>query len=426
MPLLTSLLLLIVTARLLGQLFKKFRQPAIVGEMLAGVLLGPSVLNLIHANAALSGSSELAVFLVVLSAGLEMNFKDVVNALKGKGLVVAMLGFLIPLAAGILTGIAFHLDAMRTIFLGLCVSITALPVAVRILQSFGLLDSDIARYSVATAIFNDVAALLILGVILNLPTQYSFEAVGISVFQTSWKLVALAVLVLGFNLFLEKVVERGVHVERIPEKLVELLGSEALFGILVLFVLIFGSISETLGFHFVIGAFFGALLIDPKFFLASRYSELERTLGSITGGFLAPVFFAYLGLEFQANAIPSVLFASAVLAVSIGSKVLAGWWGGRLIGLSKPESLGIGMILNGRGIMELVIASIAYERGFIGQGLFSTLVLMGVVTTMITPLMFRRWVLPHLNVAPALAASAPAGSEAAPEAISPVEERERS
>jgi len=398
MPLLTSLLILIVVARLFGQLMLKFKQPEIVGEMLAGVLLGPSVLNLIQANSHLSAISDLSVFLIVLSAGLEMNFKDVVNALRGKGIVISVLGFVIPLFSGIIVGQLFHMSIVRTVFLGLCIAITALPVAVKILQSFDILNSEISRYSVATAIFNDVAALLALGVILNLPEQRSFQTVSLSIFFTGGKLMVLAAFILGFNWFIEKVVEKGIHIERIPEKVIKVLGNEALFGILVLFVLIFGSVSEMLGFHFVIGAFFGALLIDRKFFLASRYRELERTLGAITGGFLAPVFFAYLGLEFNVSAMESIGFVVVVLIVSMVSKIIAGWVGGRLIGLSKINSLGIGFILNGRGVMELVIASIAFSRGFIGQGLFSTLVLMGVVTTMITPLMFRKWVMPKLTV----------------------------
>lgn len=396
MPLLTSLLILIVIARLFGQIFRRFKQPAIIGEMLAGVVLGPSLLNFIAPTPALSGISEFAVFLIVLSAGLEMNFKEVIDSMRGKGVVIALLGFILPLTGGILVGAAFGMDVTRTVFLGLCVSITALPVTVSILQSFKLLDSDIARYSVATAIFNDIAALLALGVILNLPEQKSLQAVGISIFHASWKLVLLCAVILGFNLLLQKLIDKGVHIERLSEKLVDLIGNEALFGILLLFVLIFGSVSAALGFHFIIGAFFGALLIDRKFFLASRYNELELTLGSITGGFLAPVFFATLGLEFKVEIIDSFWFVAVVLVVSVVTKVLAGWLGGRLIGLPKSHALGIGFILNGRGVMELVIASIAYERGFIGQDLFSVLIIMGVVTTMITPFMFRKWIMPTL------------------------------
>ncbi|BEV08383.1 MULTISPECIES: cation:proton antiporter [unclassified Methylophilus] len=396
MPLLTSLLILIVTARLLGQVFSRFSQPAIIGEMLAGVLLGPSLLNLITPSPALSGISEFAVFLIVLSAGLEMNFKEVIDSMRGKGAVIALLGFLLPLTGGILVGVGFGLDVSRTVFLGLCVSITALPVTVSILQSFKLLDSTIARYSVATAIFNDIAALLVLGVILNLPEQKSYQAVAAATFNASWKLILLMTLIVSISVLIKQVIQRGILIDQLSEKLVTIIGNEALFGLLLLLVLVFGSVSAALGFHFIIGAFFGALLIDRTFFSPERYKELELTLSSITGGFLAPVFFAYLGLEFKIQVIDSVWFVAVVLVVSIVTKILAGWLGGRLIGLSKSDALGIGFILNGRGVMELVIASIAYERGFIGQDLFSVLVLMGVVTTLITPLMFRKWVMPKL------------------------------
>jgi Kef-type K+ transport system membrane component KefB len=397
MPLLTTLLILIVSARLLGQVFSRFNQPAIIGEMLAGVILGPSLLNLISPTPALSGISEFAVFLIVLSAGLEMNFKEVIDSMRGRGIVIALLGFILPLTGGILVGVGFGLDVSRTIFLGLCVSITALPVTVSILQSFKLLGSNIARYSVATAIFNDIAALLVLGVILNLPEQKSYQAVATATFQASSKLILLIVLIVSISLLIKKVIEKGISIDKWSEKLVDLIGNEALFGLLLLLVLIFGSVSAALGFHFVIGAFFGALLMDRTFFLPSRYKELELTLSSITGGFLAPVFFAYLGLEFKVQVIDSFWFVAVVLVVSIVTKILAGWIGGRLIGLSKSDALGIGFILNGRGVMELVIASIAYDRGFIGQDLFSVLVLMGVVTTMITPLMFRKWIMPQLT-----------------------------
>lgn len=398
MPLLTSLLILIVSARLMGNLFDRLGQPSIVGEMLAGVILGPSIFNIIHANEALHGISELAVFFVILSAGLEMNFKEVADVIRGRGIIIAILGFIIPLFAGIGVGMVFELDVMKTVFLGLCVSITALPVAVRILGSFNLIDSDIARYSVATAIVNDLSALLVLGVILSLPEQKTFESIGLSVLFTGGKLLLLGIFILGFNWTLERIQQKGIHVEKIPENLIKVFGPEALFGLVALFVLVFASVSEVLGFHFVIGAFFGALLIDRKFFFASRYSELEKTIGSISSGFLAPIFFAYLGLEFNFTLVSSVLFVGVVLFVSIASKIFAGWLGGRIVKMTNVEALGVGVILNGRGVMELVVAQIALQKKFIGQGLFSTLVIMGVVTTLVTPILFRKWVLPKLQL----------------------------
>lgn len=385
MSLLSSLLILIVVARLMGAVFRRFDQPAVIGEMFGGILLGPAVLGVIQPTAPLAGVSELAVFLVILAAGLEMRFEDVVGAMKGGGLRVALLSFFIPFFSGVAIALWFELDAMRTVFLGLCISITALPVAAKILDNLGLLNTPIGRYAIATAIINDVAAMLVLGVVLVLPPQPTFAAVGLSAGTALAKLLALAGLVIMLNRGMASLERQGVSVQVVPERLVRWLGPEALFGIVLLFVLAFGSVSEVLGFHFVIGAFFGALLLDKRHFLASRYSELKLTLDSVTGGFLAPVFFAYLGLKFDFGAIRDWWFVAAVLSVSIFSKLIAGWLGGRLLGMAPRESLALGGMLNGRGVMELVVASIAYERGFIGPQMFSTLVLMGVVTTLITP-----------------------------------------
>ncbi|MDP1527254.1 MAG: cation:proton antiporter [Rhodocyclaceae bacterium] len=390
MSLLTSLLILIVAARLLGSVFTRFGQPAMIGEMLAGILLGPAIFGVLDPSPALAGVAELAVFLVILSAGLEMRFDDIVSAMKGGGFKLAVISFSIPFLGGVGIAWLYELDAMRSIFLGLCISITALPVAAKILENLGLLDTPIGRYTIATAIINDVAAMMVLGMVLAMPHMTSLSDVASSLGIAMVKLVALIAMVLAFNHGLGWLERRGVNVKVVPERLVSWFGAEALFGIVVLFVLIFGSVSEALGFHFVIGAFFGALLLDKRHFLASRYDELKLTLGSLTGGFLAPVFFAYLGLEFDMDALKSPGFVIAVLAVSIFTKVFAGMWGGQALGMSRRESLGLGFMLNGRGVMELVVASIAYQKGFIGPGIYSTLVLMGVVTTMLTPWLFSR------------------------------------
>lgn len=390
MSLLSSLLILIVTARLAGRLFVRYNQPALIGEILSGVVLGPALLNLINPNPALAGISELAVFLIILEAGLEMNFTEIFKAMRGRGMLISSISFVIPFVAGIVIAAAFKLDLMRMIFLGLCISITALPVAVKLMDNLGILHTRIARYALATAVSNDIAALFILGIVLNMPQQLTFtEATGVAAVATL-KLVSLGVIVLSLNWLLERMDKLNLSVQSIPEALIRYFGSEALFGIVVAFVLVFGSISEMLGFQFIIGAFFGALFLDKKHFLASRYEELRGTLASITGGFLAPVFFAYLGLEFHADAFHDITFPLTVICVSILTKLVAGWIGGRVAGMPHREAIGLGCVLNGRGVMELVVAGIAYHKGFIGPNLFSTLVLMGIVTTLLTPFLFRR------------------------------------
>lgn len=390
MSLLSSLLLLIVVARLFGRLFARYNQPELIGEILAGVLLGPAILGLIEPNKALAGVTELAVFLIILSAGLEMRFSDIFGAMKGRGLLLAAVSFLLPFAGGMLVAAAYDLDIMRMIFLGLCISITALPVAVKLMDSLGILHTPIAKFSLVTAVVNDVAALFILGIVLNLPETLTLGDAGVAVGISTLKLFALGLVVVGLNQLLNWLEKRNVNVQALPESMIRVFGPEALFGIVVVFVLVFGTISEALGFHFVIGAFFGALFLDKKHFLASRYKDLQGTLGSITNGFLGPIFFAYLGLELQLDSLSEWDFPLIVIVVSIVTKLVAGWLGGLMVGMDHRESLGLGAVLNGRGVMELVVAGIAYQNGFIGPTMFSTLVLMGIVTTFLTPIFFKQ------------------------------------
>jgi Kef-type K+ transport system membrane component KefB len=366
-------------------------QPDILGEMLAGILLGPAVLGLVHSNEALSGISELAVFLIILSSGLEMSYKDIISTFKGKGLIVALISFVVPFGSSLILGYVFEMDTMRMIFLALSVSITALPVTIRILESFKILEGTIARYSIAGAIVNDILALLVLGVILNLPTSRDYGIIATTILITVGKLLLIMGMITLANHALVRLEKKGVRIYRGPEKIVKMFGDDALLGIIIIFVLIFGSVSELLGFHFVIGAFFGSLLISKEYFISKRYHELERTINSMTRGFLAPLFFAYLGLEFTLSDISSVPFVVAVVLVAIFSKIFSGWIGGKIAGLTEKDSLGLGVILNGRGVMGLVVVQIGLQNEFIGRGLFSTLVIMGILTTMITPILFK-WV----------------------------------
>ena len=390
MSLLSSLLLLIVVARLFGRLFARYNQPELIGEILAGVLLGPAILGLIEPNKALAGVTELAVFLIILNAGLEMRFSDIVGAMKGRGLMLAAISFFIPFGGGVLVAAAFGQDIMRMIFLGLCISITALPVAVKLMDSLGILHTPIAKFSLATAVVNDVAALFILGIVLNLPETLTLGDASVAVGIATLKLMAMGLVVVGLNQLLNWLEKRNVNVQALPESMIKVFGPEALFGIVIVFVLVFGTISEALGFHFVIGAFFGALFLDKKHFIASRYKDLQGTLGSITNGFLGPIFFAYLGLELQLVSLTEWNFPLVVILVSIVTKLFAGWLGGVIVGMDHRESLGLGAVLNGRGVMELVVAGIAYQNGFIGPTMFSTLVLMGIVTTFLTPIFFKQ------------------------------------
>lgn len=390
----TSLLLLIVTARLLGELGKHWGQPALVGELFSGILLGPALLGLLKPTPELGAVSNVAVFLIVLAAGMKTDLEHVMRGFSGAGVGVLLLNFFLPLAGGIALGTAFHLGLQHTLVLGICISITALPVAVRLLDKLGLLHSLTARYALSAAVTSDILALLILGALLGLGATSDQSQIAQTVGLGALKLAALAAALALAYFGLKRLQQGPKKLEARLDALAKRFGPESIFSLAVLFVLAFASLSELLSFPAVIGAFFGALLLQDSHMGPRHFARTEQTASDFSEGFLGPVFFGTLGLHFSNSAFSDLALIGGVLAVSILSKLLAGGLGGRLAGMSTREAWGLGAILNGRGVMELVVAEVAYEHGLVDASLFSVLLLMGTVTTMLAPLLYGRFVPP--------------------------------
>ena len=167
-------------------------------------------------------------------------------------------------------------------------------------------------------------------------------------------------------------------------------GKESLFAIFFVFILIFATITESIGLHFIIGAFFASMLISKQLVGEKHLTSIHNTTNGMTIGFLAPIFFAGIGLEFQFSAIENYGLLLLIVLVSFTSKTAGGYLGSRVAKLEHKLALAIGIGLNGRGIMELVIANIAYKAGIISLEIFSMLVIMGVFTTLCTPFLLRK------------------------------------
>lgn len=391
MHLITSLLVLLVAARVCGEFTERWGQPAMVGEIFAGVLLGPTVLRWLSMTPALGAISDLGVLLLVLLAGMELDPARVLDAFRGRRSAVALAGFFVPLLLGVAVGAVFGLDPLRVIFLGVCISITALPVAVRMLMDIGELQSDVGRQIVSVAVANDVLALLILGIILDTAGQPGWLAFAEALSYSLVKVCALMALFAAAYRAAHWLTAWAARSQKLIRSAFSTLkGKETLFAGTLLFVLLFASISENAGLHFVVGAFFGAMLISRDLLGEENFEEVRRTASGMTMGFLAPIFFSGLGLEFNLSALTDYWLVAAIIVAAFVGKMAGGYWGGRLAGYSRMESRVIAFGLNGRGIMELVIANIAFRKGFIGAGMFSALVLMGVVTTVVTPMLLKK------------------------------------
>ncbi len=407
MPLIETLLLLLILSRVLGEIAERYRQPGMLGEIAAGIVLGPSVLNVAHYTPEIRALADIGVLLLVFLAGMEMELGQLWASVRGRGAWVSITGFVVPLVLGLLLGFGFGMDLTRTVFLGLCVAITALPVSARILMDLNRLQSEVGQKIISASVANDVASLLLLGIILDVRGAGSTRTLLGAIAMALTKALVFMVSVLIASRLIRRLTARPHRRARRPfERLVaRLKGRESMFAVVFLFVMAFGSFSEWLGLNFVVGAFFGSMLLSYALLGPANYEEIRRTASNITMGFLGPIFFAAVGLEFDAHSLRSWGLVVAVLLVAFAGKIAGGYLGGRLAGMTPQEAWALGVGLNGRGIMELVIANIALERGFIGPQLFSILVLMAVVTTFATPFLLK-WAYQRVDAVPAHAPTA--------------------
>ncbi len=389
-----KILILFVFSRFLGELFERMNKPSMIGEILAGIILGASVLGWINVDEKLKVIADMAVFFLVILAGLEIDVDELKDAIKGRNIWVSIMGFIVPISLGFFVGLVFSLSMLASLFLGLCISITALPVSIRLLMDIGKLNTDIGKKIVSTAAFNDIVALMILGVLINTSDndQIGWLDLTVLLVMTTLKVLFFFIVVIITHRAIQWITSR-YHInfiEKFIERYLNLFKSkESIFSIILLFILIFSSISEIAGIHMVVGTFFGALLLRKEVLGHKHYHSFEKSIGSISMGFLSPLFFAVIGLNVDVKVIDDWWLLIIILIISVASKVLGGFLGGIISGHNKKESFILGIGLNGKGLMDLVIATIAYDNGFINESIYVILVLIGIFSTLSTSYLLK-------------------------------------
>jgi Kef-type K+ transport system membrane component KefB/Trk K+ transport system NAD-binding subunit len=421
--LIVTMLLLLAVSRGLGEVFERMRQSPVVGEVLAGIILGPYVLRMAVLDAdginALQAVADLGVFLLVFLAGLEMDIEEIADSVRGRGVFVGALGFLLPFLAGVGLGIFAGLPLEGALFLGLALGLTALPVSVRILMDLGLTEHSIGKVIISAAIFTEVVTLTLLGVLIAFQDQTptSFEEgmfLGSITVLKTFLLFSIVLTVVQVFRLTSGVVPGAQRTFR--RALGVLRGRESLFALAILFVLTFAGVSQILGLHFVVGAFFGGLLLSGRLLGDYNYKQVYKTTSAITFGFLAPIFFGFIGLQFVPDAIlVEPLLAVLVLGVGFAAKLGAGYIGARAAGRGGAEGVAVGLGLTIHGVLELVVANLALQLGIFTPELFSIVVLLSIVSTILAPPLLR-WAMGRI---PPEAAAVPGGAAAAPPRAAP-------
>jgi Kef-type K+ transport system membrane component KefB len=259
-------------------------------------------------------------------------------------------------------------------------------------MDLGKLRSDIGQLIISTAIICDILALLFLGVMLDVQEHPVFTfGFTLTLLKNLGKVVIfMVVLMLFYRIFRLAKSKVGIISPKLNHFIRLMKGRESLFALCMILVLAFSGLGQVLGLHFVIGAFFGAILIPRELLPAEDFEKVKKTTEGVTMGFLAPVFFAYIGVLLDIRALSNLLLFFLVLITFTAGKTAGGYIGGRIAGMSQIKSMTLGVGLNTSGMMGLVIANIAYQKGFIDINLFTILVLVAIITTVATPFLLKR------------------------------------
>ena len=371
-----SLLLIMVVVWTTGMIFRLLKLPLLLGELLAGLIFGPAIFGIFHETEMIKILAELGIFFLMLHAGLETEPKRLLRSSK-LGLGIALAGVVAPFGLGFLVAHLFGATLMQSLFIGMALSITAISVTVKIFKDLKYKNEEVKDLVMVAAVADDIIAFVLVSVILTLATAGSFSAAEVGFLLV--KLVAFfgAIFFIG-----EKVL---VHFFR---RFFNESGGKA-FTLTLIFGLVFGMIAEYLGIHFVIGAYMAGLFVKEELISEKIYEKIEDRLFGLSYSFLGPIFFVSLGfhVDFAAFTDPATLgFLMAILFVAIFGKVVGAGIIAKLAGKSTRDAGVIGFAMNGRGAVELILASIGLEFGIITPEIFSILVCMAFVTTFITPI----------------------------------------
>jgi Kef-type K+ transport system membrane component KefB len=396
--LLLGLVVLLALARLLGALAERIGLPAIVGELLTGVVLGPSLLGWLAPGLAnwllpaepgqmhlLDGVGQIGLLLLVALTGTHLDLRSVRR--QGRTAVTVSLGgLLIPLASGVAIGVALAgplaadgpmAPAVFPLFLGVAMCVTAIPVIAKTLTDMGLLHRNIGQLTLAAGMVDDAVGWLLLSVVSAAATT------GVATGQ-----IALSVgVMIGFVL-LAAVVGRPL-VRRVMERTTHAATPGPTVAAAVVVVLAGAATTHALHMEAIFGAFVAGILLATA---GSAVQERLAPLRTVTLSVLAPIFLATAGLRMDLTALarPDVLLAAlAVLGVAIAGKFVGAYLGARLSGLTTWEGLALGAGMNARGVVEVIIALTGLRLGVLDTAGYTVIVLVAVVTSLMAPPLLR-------------------------------------
>ncbi|MEE1312429.1 MAG: cation:proton antiporter [Lachnospiraceae bacterium] len=372
---LLDIALILTLTKALGLFSKRISLPPVVGALIAGVLLGPIGINVIEPTSTITALAEIGVIVLMFQAGLETD----IDELKESGLaafIIALIGVLVPLIGGFAVAQCFNSDIMENIFIGVILTATSVSITVQTLQEMGKLKGKVGTSILGAAIIDDVLGVVLLSIITSVGSS---GGAGISsILMTIGRLAAFLALAgiggIGVYRFFHWLESRGMRKRRIP-----------VFAFA--FCLFLSFFAELFGIADITGAYMAGVVLCRT----NAHDYINRKVECVSYMLITPIFFANIGLKTTISGMSStiVLFTVLLCAVAIISKMIGCGVGAKLCGYTNKESLQIGVGMISRGEVALIVAEKGLKVGIMPPELFSPIVIVVVITTLLTPILLR-------------------------------------
>jgi len=390
-----TLAVILIAAKISAYLSTRLGQPAVLGELIIGLLLGPTLLDLLHlpflTNTHLEGTvaelGELGVLMLMFIAGLELHFSELAKNTKVSALA-GSLGVLIPVILGWALGLVLGLETEAAVFLGLTLGATSVSISAQTLMELKVLRTRVGLGLLGAAVFDDILVILLLSGFL----AFQEGATGLGpILLIFGRMMLFLVVSTAFGYWLLPWLTR--RVSRLPI-------SQGIISLALVVMLVYGLAAELLG---SMAAITGAFLAGLMFARTREKQTIETGMVALSYGLFVPVFFVSIGLAINLRELDvgALWMLLAILVVAIAGKLLGAGLGARLAGFSTRESLQLGTGMISRGEVGLIVASVGLNQNLVSQTEFSAIVGMVRFTTMLTPPALRfLFTLPEPKPAP--------------------------
>ncbi|MCI4317991.1 MAG: cation:proton antiporter, partial [Thermoplasmata archaeon] len=385
--LIVDLTLLLASSVLAGELANRFGQAALVGQLIVGVILGPSLLGpllgLPTIPPELTSIQVLATVFILFLAGLHVVPEQIFRMGAGNFLF-GVAAFAVPFAgAAVVARLLFPgLGYLTVLFVALTLSITALPVMGIMLTEFGLGASKFGQLLLNASLVNELVAVSVFAILLQLATGHYTGVVAVSIAVLSVAIFLGVMLSIHMGLRALRTLERWEPLRRGFQRTWRSRGGG--FALLMIMVLGAALFSQYLGLTFVVGAFYAGLLVTEESAGVESHKSISVVFDTVTWGFFVPLFFALVGIEMNLRLLLSpwdLLVLVGLLGVAILSKVGTGYGVGRALGWKEPDAMAIGYLISSRGAVELAMAVILLQVGIFDTTLFTLVAAVGLITT---------------------------------------------